>query len=164
MSVRQPIRKHKGKEADYETEIFLADTLEGLAGLLFDEENDRQNFLMTVGRYNELCHNGRDEDFGKDPQLLWLIEKGPFYACGTRKDSRHPGGQSLKLLVTAGGLLIDEKQQVLGEDYEPIEGLYATGNTSGCRFGFQYTTSLPGQSISIAQTLGRSVGRYLAET
>ena len=142
--------------------MYCSDTLEGLAGLLFDEEKDRADFLATVARYNELCHRGKDDDFGKEPHLLWPIEKGPFYACGTRKDSNHPGGQSLKLLVTAGGLLINEHQQVFGEDYEPIEGLYATGNTSGCRFGAQYTTSLPGQSISIAQTLGRMVGRYLA--
>lgn len=65
----------------------------------------------------------------------------------------------MKLLVTAGGLLINEHQQVLSEDFEPIPGLYATGNTSGCRFGAQYTTSLPGQSISIAQTLGRHLGK-----
>ena len=142
--------------------MYCSDTLEGLSALLFDEEEDRRNFLETVMRYNDLCHRGRDEDFGKDPHLLWPIENGPFYACGTRKDSNHPGGQSLKLLVTAGGLLINEDQQVLGEDYEPIEGLYATGNTSGCRFGAQYTTSLPGQSISIAQTLGRMAGRHLA--
>lgn len=37
-----------------------------------------------------------------------------------------------------------------------------TGNCSGGRFGTAYTTSLPGQSISIAQTLGRELGRYLA--
>lgn len=65
-------------------------------------------------------------------------------------------------LVTVSGLLIDENQQVLDHDFEPISGLYATGNCSGCRFGFQYTTSLPGQSISIAQTLGRILGSRLA--
>ena len=85
-----------------------------------------------------------------------------FYACGTRKDSHTPGGQSLKLLVTVSGLMIDEYQQVLGEDFEPIPGLFATGNCSGGRFGFQYTTSLPGQSISMAQTLGREAGRWIA--
>ncbi|MCD8375547.1 MAG: FAD-binding protein, partial [Oscillospiraceae bacterium] len=79
------------------------------------------------------------------------------------KDSHRPGGQSLKLLVTVSGLMIDENQQVLDTDFEPIPGLFVTGNCSGCRFGFQYTTSVPGQSISIAQTLGREVGKYLAE-
>ena len=101
-------------------------------------------------------------DFGKDSRLLFPLTQGPFYACGQLKDSHHPGGQSLKLLVTVSGLLIDEHQQVLDEHFEPIDGLYATGNCSGCRFGFQYTTSMPGQSISMAQTLGREAGRMIA--
>lgn len=142
--------------------LYCADTLEQLASLLFEAPADRSVFLREVARYNELCHAGRDADFGKDPHLLYPIEKAPFYACGTRKDSHAPGGQALKLLVTVSGLLIDEHQRVLGADFEPVPGLYATGNCSGGRFGFQYTTSLPGQSISMAQTLGREAGRWIA--
>lgn len=142
--------------------FYCADTLEELAAILFEDADAQKNFLREVARYNELCRAGHDSDFGKDPHLLFPIEKAPFYACGTRKDSHFPGGQSLKLLVTVSGLLIDEHQQVLDADFEPIPGLFATGNCSGCRFGFQYTTSLPGQSISMAQTLGREAGRWIA--
>lgn len=142
--------------------LYCADTLEELAGLLFEGKEERRTFLQEVARYNQLCHAGRDTDFGKDPHLLHPVEQPPFYACGTRKDSHRPGGQSLKLLVTMSGLMIDEHQQVLGGDFEPIPGLYATGNCSGGRFGFQYTTSLPGQSISMAQTLGREAGYWIA--
>lgn len=142
--------------------LYCADTLEKLAELLFETDEERQTFLKEVERYNQLCEAGKDTDFGKDSHLLFPIRKAPFYACGTRKDSHKPGGQSLKLLVTVSGLMIDEHQQVLDENFEPIEGLYATGNCSGGRFGFQYTTSLPGQSISMAQTLGREAGRWIA--
>lgn len=142
--------------------LYCADTLEGLSELLFETEKERRTFLQEVDRYNALCRAGHDSDFGKDPHLLFPIERPPFYACGTRKDSHKPGGQSLKLLVTMSGLMIDEHQQVLDQDFEPIPGLYATGNCSGGRFGFQYTTSLPGQSISMAQTLGREAGRWIA--
>lgn len=143
--------------------LYSADTLEELAEELFVEKEDRSAFLKSVNRYNELCDEGHDDDFGKAAQLLHPIRKGPFYACGNLKDCHKPGGQSLKILVTVSGLMIDENQQVLGDDFEPITGLYATGNCSGCRFGFQYTTSLPGQSISMAQTLGRELGKELAE-
>ena len=68
----------------------------------------------------------------------------------------------MSLLVTVGGLLTDEKQNVLDDEFEPIAGLYATGNCCGGRFGFQYTTSIPGQSISIAQTMGREAGYTVA--
>lgn len=142
--------------------LYCAKNLEELACLMFDNDTDRVTFLDEVKHYNALCHAGKDTDFGKDKRLLFPVEQGPFYACGQLKDCRHPSGQSLKLLVTVSGLLIDERQQVLDEHFEPIKGLYATGNCSGCRFGFQYTTSLPGQSISIAQTLGREAGRYIA--
>lgn len=142
--------------------LICADTLEELASALFADAEDQQTFLTEVSRYNAFCLQGRDEDFGKDPQLLYPIQKAPFFATGTLKSSHRPGGQSLKILVTVSGLMIDEHQQVLDEEFEPIDGLYATGNSSGCRFGAQYTTSLPGQSISIAQTLGREAGRWIA--
>lgn len=143
--------------------LYCADTLEQLAALMFADEGDRSNFLQTVERYNQLCHQGHDDDFGKDARLMQPVETPPFYASGTVKDSHSPGGQSLKILVTVSGLEIDAHQQVLNRDFEPIPGLYATGNCSGRRFGVQYTTSLPGQSISIAQTLGREVGYYVAK-
>ena len=142
--------------------LYSANTLKELAEKLFTEKKERTAFLQSVSRYNELCDKGHDDDFGKDARLLHPIRKAPFYACGNWKNSHQPGGQSLKILVTVSGLMIDENGQVLGENFEPIPGLYAAGNCSGCRFGAQYSTSLPGQSISIAQTLGRELGKELA--
>lgn len=157
--------KQSGKEGyrrGTERITYCADTLEELASFMFNNNQAQSTFLKEVNRYNELCFDGKDLDFGKEPALLHPIINGPFYATGQIKNSHHPGGQSLKLLVTVSGLLIDENQQVLDEEFEPIIGLYATGNCSGCRFGSQYTTSVPGQSISIAHTLGREVGYYAA--
>jgi len=51
---------------------------------------------------------------------------------------------------------------VLNEDYQPIEGLYASGNTCGMRFGPEYITPIPGVSIGMCLTLGRELGKYLA--
>lgn len=138
--------------------LYSARTPEELARRVFPGKEEQESFLETFHRYNAMCREGRDTEFGKEPSLMHEICHPPFYACGQLKDSRSPGGQSLKLLVTVGGLLIDEDQRVLDERFEPIPGLFATGNCSGCRFGAQYTTSLPGQSISIANTLGREAG------
>ena len=145
-----------------ERPLCCADTIEELAAAIFPEDTDRQNMIEAVERYNQLCDIGKDIDFGKEPALLHPIRTGPFYASGQYKDSHRPFGQSMKILVTVGGLLTDEHQNVLGMDFEPIPGLYATGNCCGGRFGLQYSTSLPGQSISMAQTLGREVGRQVA--
>ncbi|HBF2106368.1 TPA: FAD-dependent oxidoreductase [Clostridioides difficile] len=152
------------RNAEMPRRLYAADTIEQLAAYIYSDPDIQKNFIQTVLRYNELCRNGKDTDYEKEPALLHELTKPPFYAVGQLKDSHHPIGQSFKLLVTVSGLLIDENQQVLDDDYEPIEGLFATGNSSGCRFGFQYTTSVPGQSISMAQTLGREVGYYLAKT
>lgn len=142
--------------------LYCEDTLERLAQHLYENPDEQKVFLKEVKRYNQLCAEGKDVDFGKESHLLHPVSTPPYYACGQRKDSNKPGGQSMKILVTVSGLLIDENQQVLDEHYEPITGLYATGNCSGGRFGKQYTTSLPGQSISMAHALGKVLGSYIA--
>jgi predicted oxidoreductase len=66
-------------------------------------------------------------------------------------------------LATTGGFVTTNHQQVLDENYEPIPGLYASGNTCGMRFGSAYITPMAGVSIGTALTLGRELGKYLAE-
>lgn len=158
-----PVSVKAGKENPKMPRIlYSAKTIEGLADYMYENKVDRQEFLKSVERYNDLCRGGIDEDYGKDGALLHPVEQGPFYAVGQMKNSHRPIGQSYKLLVTTGGLMINDKQEVLDDEYEVLKGLYATGNSSGCRFGFQYSPSLAGASISMAQTLGREVGRYIA--
>lgn len=117
---------------------------------------DLDNFIATVDRYNELCEKGIDEDFAKEPVLMRSLKGGYMFAYGAEKSFG-------SMLVTTGGLLIDDNSQVLGEDFEPIEGLFCAGNNSGCRFGFQYSTSIPGESLGIANTQGMLVGEYVAK-
>ena len=65
-------------------------------------------------------------------------------------------------IARSGGFVTTNDQQVLNEDYQPIEGLYASGNTCGMRFGPEYITPIPGVSIGMCLTLGRELGKYLA--
>ena len=138
--------------------LACADTIEALADQLGVTGSDKENFIASVARYNELCHRGKDEDFAKDPRQLHPIDNPPFYAfC---ENDRQVGF----LMVTVCGLVVDEHQQVISKtDDEPIPGLYATGNCSGERFPILYTTPVAGVSIGIAITLGRIVGDYVAK-
>lgn len=111
----------------------------------------RENVRASIERYNELCRGGRDEDFGKDAKLLRPLDCWPLFIQFNTYTSR--------MLCTVGGLLTDENQCVLDQDYEPIPGLYASGNTCGRRFGPQYSTPTSGVSIGIAITLGREAGK-----
>jgi len=110
----------------------------------------RENVRASILRYNEICQQGRDEDFGKDAKLLKPL-KWPMYIQFHKYQNT--------ILCAVGGLLTDENQNVLDQNFEKIPGLYATGNCCGRRFGPQYSTPTAGVSIGIAITLGREAGR-----
>ena len=110
----------------------------------------RENVKASILRYDELGRKGSDEDFGKDAKLMKPL-KWPLYIQFQHYDNR--------ILCAVGGLLTDENQNVLGQDFSKIPGLYATGNCCGRRFGPQYSTPTAGISIGIAITLGREAGK-----
>jgi 3-oxosteroid 1-dehydrogenase len=125
-----------------------ADSLEALAGACgIDSEGLRKG----VERWNGFCAEGVDRDFSRgerqfdrihgDPTVkpnpnLGAIAKPPFYAV-----PMYPSD-----VGTAGGLVTDEFARVLKEDGAPIDGLYATGNTTASVVGRCY----PGAGASIA--------------
>ena len=123
----------------------------GLTGVL------RENVKNSILRYNELCRKGRDEDFGKDAKLLRPLEDWPLFL------QFNPFTDVGRMMCTCGGLLTDETQNVLDHEYDPIPGLYATGNCCGRRFGPQYSTPTAGLSIGMAVTLGREAGKEAAK-
>lgn len=136
----------------YVTAVAGADTIEQLAEYIGVEP---AALSATVEQYNKVCAEGYDSDFAKDPHFLNAVAKAPFYA--------HVTTLSLGFaLVTTGGFVTTNDQQVMNEDYQPIEGLYASGNTCGMRFGPEYITPIPGVSIGMCLTLGRELGKYLA--
>ena len=130
-------------------QVIKADTLEDLAtglGLPVD------TFTATVARYNELADKGVDEDFGKESYRLSKLDTAPFY--GVR--------QSGCLLATMDGIRIDENCQAIAEDGTPIEGLYVTGNDSGCYYDTSYPNQSTGNACGRTVTFGRLIGKALA--
>lgn len=134
-----------------------AGTLEELADKLGYTGPAKENFLQSIQRYNCFAHNGRDEDFAKDPLLLHPVEKAPFFAY---QENRKQAGM---LMVTVAGLQTDGQQRVLNDEGDPIPGLFATGNCCGGRFPIMYTTPMAGLSIGMALCLGRIAGQNAAE-
>lgn len=146
----------EGKGAEGNGGYFCADTLEELADDLGFEGTARENFLETVKEYNEVCASGVDTDFGKDPHYLHAVVEPPFYAHQATCD---PGFA----LVTTDGFVTTNEQQVVDEEYQPIEDLYAIGNCCGLLFGPTYITPVPGVSVGMCYCLGHKLGTYLAE-
>ncbi len=137
------------------TTVFASEDLATLAGYLGYTGEAVDNFVASVERYNELCDQGRDEDFAKDAHLMIRMEP-PYFAYCAEKEIGTP-------MVTTSGLLVNENSQVLDQHCDPIPGLFAAGNNSGSRFGYQYTTPISGVSLGFAETQGYMVGNYLAE-
>ena len=132
-----------------------AETLEECVSFLDCDDKTKQNILDSVARYNTMVDQGKDEDYGREPAVMFPIKKGPFFIQVTDHDSSVGN-----LMCTMGGLITDGDQEVLGlKDWRPIEGLFATGNCSGGRFGDDYFTPLFGASIGMCITLGRECGK-----
>lgn len=143
-------------EATVEAEVeqgktaWKADTLKELATLIGVDET---NFLAEVEKYNTFCAAGEDADFEKEPVFLYPIKEPPFYA--TKVEA--------VILVCVGGLSVNTDLQVLKEDDTPIEGLYATGNTSGDLYAVDYPINMPGNSNGRCLAWGYLLGDILAK-
>lgn len=112
----------------------IADTLDELAEKI---GVDAAGLKETVARFNGYAETGEDIDFGrgKHPWSLWMcgdpfhqpngnlgtLHKGPFYAV----ELKRMGGTA----IPSTGLLTDHHSRVIGWDDQPIEGLYAAGNS-----------------------------------
>lgn len=135
------------------TEYYKADTLEELVEQM--DGIDKEAALETIQRYNEYAHNGLDEEFHVNPDVLYPIDTPPFYATKSYMST---------FLTVCGGLRTNEKMQVCDEDDEPIEGLYNTGIMTGDFYANSYNFVMPGQNLgAVCGTLSYLLGRDLAE-
>ncbi len=150
-----PVRASASSER-FKATIWAADTLEELAEYLGVAPELRKQWVDSVNKYNELCYSEKDTQFGKDPEMLLPINEPPYFG-GKLNTSRINLG-----LVTLSGLITDDNMNVLDYNDEPIRGLYAVGNCLGNRYAIHYETPIAGNSIGMAMTHGRVLGKYLA--
>lgn len=133
--------------------FFKADTLDELADMLGFAGEDKDTFLATCERYNELFDAQEDADYGKEAYRLSELRTPPFYGCWF-------GGS---LLGTLDGLRINARMQVLDADYNVVPGLFAVGDASGGFFNTNYPEYIPGLAASRSVTEGRQCVKMIAE-
>lgn len=128
-------------DADIEAgTVFRADTIAALAPQI---GVDPAVLTAEVERYNALCHAGEDTEFHKEKYLL-PVEHGPYVAI-----KMEPG-----IMITMGGIKINDDMQVIGQDGHPIPGLYSVGCDAGGLFGDSYILTVPGSANGFALTSG----------
>jgi fumarate reductase flavoprotein subunit len=71
----------------------------------------------TIDEYNAACDKGHDDIFAKDKKYLLPLRTPPYYAIRCY----------LNILVTHGGIKINQNMEVLDTQDNPIPGLYAAG-------------------------------------
>lgn len=131
--------------------IQKADTLEELAEKL--EITDVDAFLATVERYNELFDKQSDEDYGKESYRLSELRTPPFYGA------KNAG----VTLCTLDGIRVNDDLNPIGEDGKAIEGVYVCGNDQGGFYSYMYPNTCVGINAGRSATMGRMVGKKLAQ-
>ena len=128
---------HKLESLINQGQLYVADTIEELAAQIGCEGSV---LAKTVEDYNEAARSGVDAAFGRTSfSDLSPIENPPFYAS-PRTWAMH---------ITVGGLLYDDSFRVTTEEGEPIEGLYAVGETIVGSSG----VGTQGEGLAVAQIL-----------
>ncbi|MGT2949722.1 NADH:flavin oxidoreductase [Streptococcus cuniculi] len=127
--------------------LFHADTLEELADLA---GMDTHALVNTVERFNSFVANGKDEDFNRQIEFLQVpVGEGPYYMIE----------QKPRFATTMGGLVVNDRLEVMNQDGQAIAGLYAAGEVVG---GVMGTDSPSGANNAWALTSGKLAAEQLA--
>ena len=130
--------------------LMKADTIEDLARLL---KLPPAELAATVKRYNQMCKDGEDLDYGKEAFRMTPLDKPPFYGAKNTGD----------ILCTMDGIQINTNMNAIDTEGNPIPGLYVIGNDSGSYFANTYPNLSTGMACGRTVTFGRHVGKYLAK-
>ena len=167
LAMNEKGKNHPVLIMDYETtkEVVPLETLQlGMeAGAVFefatlDELIDhfkinKEPFLEQLKLYNEYVMSGNDPQFGRTFEKrngkFLTIKSGPFFAS-------RPGP---KIHHCMGGVKTNTKCQVIDNDGNVINGLYACGEVTGGRHGFN---RLGSNAVLECNVFGRIAGKAAA--
>ena len=106
-----------------------------------------------VDAYNAACAQGEDTRFHKPAKFLLPVGTPPFYAVKMETG----------IMITMGGIRIDDHMRCLDQDGRPIPGLYSVGCDAGGLFGESYSLPIPGSANGFALTSGWLTADDIAE-
>ena len=81
------------------------------------------------------------------------LENGPYYCCA----------QYVGAYGTLGGVLINDRMEVMDDDHKVIPNLYCVGTDACTIYGDSYNYSIPGNTMGFCLNSGRIAGENAAE-
>ncbi|MFI3200201.1 MAG: flavocytochrome c [Eubacteriales bacterium] len=108
---------------------------------------DAKELEITITKYNEFVKHGQDKDFNRRGALL-PIAKAPYYIQEVAPAVHH----------TMGGIVINDKSEVIDMNNNVIKGLYAAGEIVGGTHG---TNRLGGNAITEILVFGKRAGENI---
>ncbi|WP_410207582.1 flavocytochrome c [Fusobacterium sp.] len=138
-------KNHKGEvEYLFNNKLLVkADTIKEAADFF---GIDAAELEKTVEKYNQYARDGKDLEFNKRGKLTPFTKGGPFYIMKAVPAVHH----------TMGGLKINEEAKVIGENGQPIKGLFAAGEVTGDIHG---TNRLGSDAIADITVFGKIAGK-----
>jgi fumarate reductase flavoprotein subunit len=137
------------KQAKKKGNTWVADSWKGIAQWIGAKP---ETLIDTVNEYNSFCDKGQDTLFTKDRKYLDAMRTPPYYAIKC-----YPA-----FLGTIGGIRINEKMEVLNNEYNSIPGVYAAGIDTGGWEADTYNAVLSGTTFGFAISSGRIAGENAA--
>lgn len=128
-----------------------ADTYEALADFIGCEA---EAVKASMEEYNAFCKAGRDGWFAKKKRYLVSMEEGPYYAIKAGED----------MLITHGGIRVNERFEALNAARRPIENLYVAGVDFGGADADVYNVVMSGLGFGFAVNSGRIAGEQAVKT
>lgn len=130
-------------------QAYKADSIEALAAQMGMEVSTLQ---ASIDRYNQMCAAKEDTDCGKEAEYLSPIDDGTYYAVKEYDLTRG----------NYGGIVTNDKAEVVNAQGQAIAGLYAAGIlSSGAFFGDYYPG---GEALGVGAYMGYIAGRQAAQT
>ena len=141
------------KKADKKSGPYIHGPLETLDDLAAELKLNPAKLKASIEKYNGYCAKGVDEEFAKDPQYLFPLESGPYYAFELLTG----------IFTTGGGMKINSDAQVLNAEGNPVPHLYATGCDAGGLYGDSYDVSIcEGSCQGFAVYSGKAAAEHIA--
>lgn len=136
------------KAVEFYDHIGLVKTGADLAALATEAGLDADTLTQTVSDWNQAVADHADTAFNRTTGMDRDIAKGPFYAIHIAPAVHY----------TMGGVGINPATQVLDQQDQPINGLFAAGEVVG---GLHGNNRIGGNSIAETVIFGRQAGQQM---